>query len=103
MLNVSVGTANQTITGQNTGVICVQSGVGPSQQKSKDNWTGPRTNPQANKVMDWVQTVEQSPQGRAGDSSSNNRLRRLNEIVTVNLTRYEWKSHGDQACTGKTI
>jgi len=28
--------------------------------------------------------------GRPGDSSSNTRLRRLNESVTVNLTRIQW-------------
>ncbi len=54
--------------------------------------------------MKWAQIVELVTTRKGRDSSSNNKLRRINEFVTVNLTRIEWGGQcKQQVCTDKTI
>jgi len=40
--------------------------------------------------MKWMQIVELVTTRKGKDSSSNNKLRGINEFVTVNWTRIEW-------------
>ena len=52
------------------------------------NWNS-RTRDKSTKSMEWMQIVVLIATRKARDSSSNNRLRRFNKSVTVNLTRIE--------------
>jgi len=56
---------------------------------SKDNWTKPRKSNKPTKAMKWVHIVELAPTRKGRDSSHNNKLRRINQFVTVNMTRIE--------------
>jgi len=63
-----------------------------------------RTSNEPTKSMKWGQIVELVTTKKGRDSSSNNKLRRINEFVTVNLTRIEWDwQYKQHVCTDKTI
>ena len=54
--------------------------------------------------MEWVQIVELVTRRKGKDSSSNSKLRRINEFVTVNLTVIDWDwQYKQQVWTDKPI
>ena len=64
----------------------------------------PRTSNKPMRTMEQMQIVELGSSKEGRDSSSNNKLRRINKFVTVILTRFELPGQfKQQAYTEKTI